>query len=206
VRIPKSSSSGLGWPQLSDNAAQSPAGSALGHLGRLALASIAFGLALSAVPLMAAAAGSPAERLAAKYSPVIAFRQQEEPCGSGEAYRPTSVDLVLGNPEVTLRDSTGTLVTKAPTASDLWALGPDYYLDLPGDPLHPGCGYEQDFRRWSAGRGPTVYAHIARDPGYPGKLAVQYWLFTRSTTSPTNTRATDGWRRSTSMRRRRGEL
>jgi hypothetical protein len=127
--------------------------------------------------LPAAAAGSPAERLAAKYSPVIAFRQQAEPCGSGEAYRPTSVDLVLGNPHVALRDATGGVVTKAPTASDLWALGRDYYLDLPGDPLDPGCGYEQDFRRWSAGRRPSVYAHVATDPAHPGKLAVQYWLY-----------------------------
>jgi hypothetical protein len=48
---------------------------------------------------------------------------------------------------------------------------------LPGDPLQPGCGYEQDFRRWNAGRKPSVYAHIATDPSHPGKLAVQYWLY-----------------------------
>ena len=27
------------------------------------------------------------------------------------------------------------------------------------------------------GREPTVYAHVATDPGAPGKLALQYWFF-----------------------------
>ena len=27
------------------------------------------------------------------------------------------------------------------------------------------------------GTKPTVYAHVATDPGYPGKLALQYWFF-----------------------------
>ena len=26
-------------------------------------------------------------------------------------------------------------------------------------------------------REPTVYAHVATDPGHPGQLALQYWLF-----------------------------
>jgi hypothetical protein len=43
-------------------------------LGRLALASIALGLALSGTPAVAAAAGSPAQRLVATYAPVLAFR------------------------------------------------------------------------------------------------------------------------------------
>ena len=36
----------------------------------------------------------------------------------------------------------------------------------------------------SSGRGasprapkPTVYAHVAKDPDYPGKVALQYWFF-----------------------------
>src|SRR6478735_5182719 len=79
---------------------------------------VALGIVLSAVPPSATAANSKAGRLAARYSPVVALRKQEEQCGSGEAYRPTSVDLVLGNPEVTLRNSEGRLVKKAPTGSD----------------------------------------------------------------------------------------
>jgi ABC-type sugar transport system permease subunit len=144
---------------------------------RLVSVCVAVGLALTAAPPLAVAADSSAQRLVARYSPIVAFRQQEEPCGTGEAYRPTSVDLVLGNPEVALRDATGQVVTKASTASDLWGLGEGYYLDLPGDPLEPGCGYEEDFRRWSAGMKPSVYAHVATDPSHPGKLAVQYWLY-----------------------------
>jgi hypothetical protein len=150
---------------------------ALGHLGCLALAWVAPGLVLGAAPPAAVASSSSAEKLVARYSPTVAFRKQDEPCGSGEAYRPTSVDIVLANPHVALRDGSGELVTKAPTAADLWGLGENYYLDLPGDPLNPGCGYEEDFRRWSAGTKPMVYAHVATDPGHPEKLAVQYWLY-----------------------------
>jgi hypothetical protein len=133
-------------------------------------------LALSGIP-PAAAAESSAQRLVTRYAPISAFRQQEQPCGKGEAYRPTSVKLVLGNPEVVLRNPSGKLVTKGPTASDLWGLGEGYHLDLPGDPLQPGCGYEEDFRRWSGHRRPSAYGHVASDPSHPGKLAVQYWLY-----------------------------
>jgi hypothetical protein len=143
---------------------------------RLVLACLAIGLALSGAPPNAAA-DSPAHRLVDKYSPIVALRQEEEPCGEGEAYRPTSVGLVLRNPEVVLRNSAGEVVKRGPTGSDLWALDESYYLDLPGDPLAPGCDYETDFRRWSAGKKPSTYAHIATDADHPGKLAVQYWLY-----------------------------
>jgi hypothetical protein len=52
---------------------------ALGHLGCLALAWVAPGLVLGAAPPDAAAAGSAAEKLVARYSPTVAFRRQEEP-------------------------------------------------------------------------------------------------------------------------------
>jgi hypothetical protein len=149
----------------------------MGHLGCLALAWVAAGLVLGAASPDAVAAGASAEKLVERYSPIVAFRRQQEPCGSGEAYRPTSVNLVLGNPAVALRDPSGKVVTEAPSAADLWGLGENYYLDLPGDPIHPGCEYEKDFRRWSAGTKPSVYAHIAADPGHPEKLAIQYWLY-----------------------------
>ena len=77
-----------------------------------------------------------------------------------------------------LRDSRGTVVKRAPTSADLWrhaAVG--YYLDLPGDPINPGCGYEKQFKAWNDGRQPSVYSHIATDPSHPGKLAVQYWFY-----------------------------
>jgi hypothetical protein len=115
--------------------------------------------------------------LAAEYSPVLELEPQAKPCGSGEAYRPTSVDIVLGQQEVLLRDWHGRVVKRAPTSRDLWGSGPEYYLDFPGNPLNPGCGFERQFRTWNGGRPPSVYAHVATDPSHPGKLAVQYWLY-----------------------------
>ena len=111
------------------------------------------------------------------YSPVAAIQPHVRPCGPGEAYRPTVVDLVLGNPDVVLRDSRRQIVKRAPTAQDLAKAPAGEYLDLPGDPLSPGCTYERDFRRWYGDRSPSVYAHIATDSQHPRKLAVQYWLY-----------------------------
>ena len=53
----------------------------------------------------------------------------------------------------------------------------EYHIDFPGDPLDAGCDYERWARRLTDGSSPTVYAHVATDAGYPGKLALQYWFF-----------------------------
>ena len=53
----------------------------------------------------------------------------------------------------------------------------EYHLDFPGDPLDPGCDYKRWARGSTAGSEPTVYAHVVSEPGYPGKLALQYWFF-----------------------------
>jgi hypothetical protein len=132
---------------------------------------------LLALPGLARGSESAAQQLAARYSPVLVLEPQAKPCGSGEAYRPTTVDIVLGRQDVLLRDPRGKVVKRAPTSHDLWGLGPDYYLDFPGDPLNPGCGYERQFRNWNDGRPPSVYAHVATDPLHPGKLAVGYWFY-----------------------------
>ncbi len=115
--------------------------------------------------------------MADRYSPVLSLEPQQRACGPGEPYRPTSVDIVLGRPDVLLRGPHGKIVKRAPTSRDLWALAEGYYIDLPGDPLKPGCGYERQFRNWNDDRQPSVYAHIATDPSHPGKLAVQYWFY-----------------------------
>jgi hypothetical protein len=141
--------------------------------GPLALALIL----LAAAPAAAQAAQSSEQQLAAKYSPVLSLEPQPKPCGSGEAYRPTSVDIVLGRQAVALRGPNGKVVKQAPNASDLWALAGGYYLDLPGNPLKPACGYEKQFGDWNDSRQPSVYAHVAGDQSHPGKLAVQYWLY-----------------------------
>ena len=108
---------------------------------------------------------------------MLSLQPQGKACGPGEAYRPTSVDIVLGRRDVLLRDPQGKIVKRAPTSRDLWSLGPGYHIDFPGNPLNPGCGYERQFRNWNDGRPPSVYAHLATDPLHPGRLAVEYWFY-----------------------------
>ena len=153
--------------------------------GRLALLSILAAVALLEPGTRAAAdaktdtnaAASAATTLADRYSPVIMLEPQHRPCGPGEAYRPTTVDILLGNPEVVLRNSDGKVVKRGPTAQDLSAAPGGDYIDLQGNPLRPGCFYEEQFKRWFGDRKPSVYAHVATDSEHPGKLAVQYWFF-----------------------------
>jgi hypothetical protein len=136
-------------------------------------------LLCAAVPGSAsAAAGTDAAgTLAQRYAPVAVIDAQAKACGPGEAYRPTVVDLVLGNSQVVLRDGHGKVVDHAPTAGELSSAPDSDYLDLPGDPINPGCGYEKQFREWYGDRSPSVYAHVATDSEHPGKLAVQYWFY-----------------------------
>ena len=134
-------------------------------------------LLVLALPAWARGAESVAQQLAVKYSPVLSLEPQAKECGSGEAYRPTTVDIVLARQDVSLRNPDGRLVERAPTSRDLWGLGPGYYIDFPGNPLNPGCGYERQFQRWNDGRPPSVYAHVATDALHPGKLAVEYWFY-----------------------------
>jgi len=151
---------------------------------RLIGAAVAITAALWSFTPPARASASAAQQLADAYSPVVMVRSQEQGiCDSSEEqyWPPTSVDTVLGDPRVRLlkHDSHGTQVIKrAPTVADVAERGPAYYLDLPGNPLDPGCKFAQDFaalRR--AGKAPAVtYAHIAHELGHPG-LALQYWFF-----------------------------
>jgi hypothetical protein len=117
--------------------------------------------------------------LAAKFAPVIRLVNHPEVCGPGDPYVPTDVQLLFDNPTVALRGpwKAGDLVKVAPSANDLTAGLYEYHLDFPGDALSPGCGYLDWSRRLNAGHRPTVYAHVASDPGYQGQLALQYWMF-----------------------------
>lgn len=148
---------------------------------RLAVMSVALAvaavLAFGPSPVTAGEALSPPQRLADRYSPVLWVEPQVRECGPGEAYRPIDINLVLGRPGVVLRDPAGRVVKDAPTAADLFGRPYGYYVDLPGDPLRPGCGFERDYRSWNGDREPVVYAHIATDSKHAGKLAVQYWLY-----------------------------
>jgi hypothetical protein len=106
--------------------------------------------------------------------------EQEEECeGPGEPYDPLNVDLLFDDePTVALRGpwSPNDLVKIGPRAEDLRNRF-EYHLDFPGNALNPGCDYERWTRRLADGSEPTVYAHVATEAGYPGKLALQYWLF-----------------------------
>ena len=142
------------------------------------------GVACAVAAPPAGAARSADQQLVDRYAPVLMLRKQDKPpCDtSGEQYPPTSVDSVLGNPRVSLqlkRPGTPTRTIKqGPTAADIAGLGGDFYLDLPGDTLEPGCTYAKDFAALrKAGKAPAVtYTHIARQPGHAG-FAVQYWFF-----------------------------
>jgi hypothetical protein len=143
---------------------------------------LALALLLVRGPL-ARAAESPVQRLVRAYSPIVMLRAQEDPpCNTAEEqYEPTTVDTVLGNPRVKLvREGRGgpRQVARAPTASDIAGLGSEYHLDLPGNPLEPGCTYARGFAAIrKAGRAPPVtYAHIAKQAGHSGFVA-QYWFF-----------------------------
>jgi hypothetical protein len=127
------------------------------------------------------ASADPADEvaLAARFAPVVRLVDQPEQCGPGKPYVPTDVNLLFENPTVALRGPWGgdDLVKVAPVAADLTARRYEYHLDFPGDALNPGCDYLRWSRRLNAGHKPTVYAHVVSDPAYPGRLALQYWMF-----------------------------
>ena len=155
---------------------------------RLVLLGVALLLALVA-PTAARAATpgveSPAEELAQKYVPITELREETDPpCDtSQEQYQPTSVDSVLGNPEVVLQhgaENGGALVDvrHAPTARQIAGLGHGWYLNLDGRVLGNTCVYAKAFKKLiEEGKAPPVtYAHIAREKGSSG-FALQYWFF-----------------------------
>ncbi len=137
---------------------------------------LAIGTLVIAPTALADAASEDA--LAQKYAPVVRLVDQREECGPGEPFIPTDVDLLFGEPTVAFRGpwNRTDLVKIAPSATDLRNRY-EHHLDFPGDPLDAGCDYELWARRLTTGSKPTVYAHVATDPGYPGKLALQYWFF-----------------------------
>jgi hypothetical protein len=123
-------------------------------------------------------------QLAEKYAPIVMLKAQEAPCdNTGEQWSPSSVDIVLDNPDVVLRQvgNNDPIIKIAPTASDLFGLSEGFYLDYPGAALAPGCIYETDFDRYSntglRDRQALVYAHIARQADQPDQLALQYWSY-----------------------------
>lgn len=126
---------------------------------------------------------STARDLAERHAPLVMVAAQDGACDpDGEPYRPMSVDLVLDNDDVLLRQAgrADPVVRRAPDAADLWGRGDGFFLDFNGLSLEPGCVYEQDFDRYAAGDRDgvaTVYAHIATQEDRPGQIALQFWLY-----------------------------
>lgn len=135
-------------------------------------------LAELALAPVAAADLADEQALAKRYAPVVRLVEQTEECGPGEPYEPIDVDVLFDEPTVAFRGPWNAvdLVKIGPAARDLVGKY-EYHLDFPGDALDPGCDYERWSRRLTEGRSPTVYAHVATEPGRPGKLALQYWFF-----------------------------
>ncbi len=155
--------------------------------GAGALLAAALLLALAAPAAAQEDPGTTAEaeaQLIERYAPVIAVRIADGDCDTdGELYGPVPVEAVLGNPDVRLLrpkdgDHPEEVLTAGPTSRDIATLGRDFALDLPGYGLSPGCTYARDLaaRVARASLRPTVYAHVAREPGVAG-LAVQYWIY-----------------------------
>ncbi|MGI9604432.1 MAG: hypothetical protein ACR2QE_21305 [Acidimicrobiales bacterium] len=120
------------------------------------------------------------QELAERWAPVYLLKAQEAECDAdGEQYEPTSVEIVLDNDEIALRQvSPGDpVVGFGPSAADLYGLGETFYLEYPGLSLSPGCNYERDFKRYRDDQPAVVYAHVVREAGHLDQLAVQYWTF-----------------------------
>ena len=147
----------------------------------LLLAVLCVGGSLAGATPVAAddATPTPTQELVERYAPVLVVRVQPEPCGEGEPYSPMAVDGLFGREGVVLRGPDGVTID-APDEADLAAAeGGDWYLDIPGNALKPGCGYERLYRSMvEDGQAPlTTYARVTTDAERPGVLVVQYWLF-----------------------------
>ncbi len=126
-----------------------------------------------------AAATADETTLAKRFSPVLVVPSPDERRGgcdrSGDL--PVAVDNLLGSPDVALRGPwTGSVVKVAPTVEDIDRGLPYYALDMPGDPLSPGCTYAEFSKRIVDREGSTIYAHIVTDTAHR-KVALQYWFF-----------------------------
>jgi hypothetical protein len=142
-------------------------------------------LALLAAPAAAGGQTAAERELVRRYAPIVMHKENPDPPCSrkGEQYRLAPVGITLGNPDVQLvrapsggRFPQSNKLATAPTASDLAGLGADYYVNLPGHPLRPGCVYARESAGLMEGRQSVTYAHIATEPGVRG-IAVQYWFY-----------------------------
>ena len=119
-------------------------------------------------------------RLVERYSPIVMVAPQDGLCdSSGEPFAPMSVDVVLDNQDVLLRQAGvgDPVVERAPSAASLYGRGEGFFLDFPGLALEPGCVYETDYLADTEGRTSVVYARVVAQDEVPGRLAIQYWMY-----------------------------
>ena len=147
-------------------------------MSRITLVALAAAAVALLLPAGARADLGDEQTLADRFAPVLLLVAQDEECGPGEPYEPIDIDLLFGENTVALRGpwNTTDLVKIGPEATDLVNRF-EYHLDYPGSALDPGCDYEIWNRRLTDGSSPTVYAHVATDPGHPGQVSLQYWFF-----------------------------
>lgn len=129
-------------------------------------------------PLPARAQASPEEELVQRFAPISYLKQGDGECDpDGEPFLPAPVDVVFNDPAVRLREAPMNRdVARDFTGAALFRRDERYFVDLPGNPRTPGCGYERRFKERMGDQRPVVYAHIATEEGKPG-LAVQYWFW-----------------------------
>lgn len=120
------------------------------------------------------------QELLDRHAPIVITIDQSEHCDTkGDPFLPMSVEPLLNNREIALRQIGPYDPVKmwGPAASDLHKIGGGFYLDYPGLALKPGCLFETDYRRWVPHRQASVYGRVVTQSEHPNKLAVQYWLF-----------------------------
>lgn len=128
----------------------------------------------------AGAAPEAEQQLAEAYAPVMMLVAQPDACGPGEPYVPSDVDALFDEPSIALRGpwTDRDLVAVGPSAEDLSVGLEGYALDQPGDPLAPGCTYEEWAESvWGADPEPTIYARVVTQAGVDDRLALEYWFY-----------------------------
>lgn len=128
----------------------------------------------------AGAAPEAEQQLAEAYAPVMMLVAQPDACGPGEPYVPSDVDALFDEPSIALRGpwTDRDLVAVGPSAEDLSVGLEGYALDQPGDPLAPGCTYEEWAESvWGTDPEPTIYARVVTQAGVDDRLALEYWFY-----------------------------
>ena len=117
--------------------------------------------------------------LAARFAPVVRLVAQTEACGPGEPYRPLDVNLLFGEPTVALR---GPWRPPGPGDDRAHRRGSASALRVPPRLSRRRARPWLQLRALGAladegGRQPDGVRARRADPGYPGKIALQYWFF-----------------------------